>query len=212
MINIEKSNKKECCGCGACISICPKGAIEMQVDEFGNEYPVVDKKKCTDCNLCNKVCAYQNKSVYNIPLMTYASSCKINRLLKKSASGGVFIAIANEFIKNNGIIYGCSMEMEDDIITPKHIRVDDLSNLYKLQGSKYVKSKINCIYKDVRKDLSEGRKVLFSGTPCQVHALLSYLEELKVNKDNLYTIDIICHGTPSTKMFQDYIKELERRK
>lgn len=209
---MENIDKNLCCGCNACIAICPKKAIKMELDEYNNEYPVVDKKKCINCNLCSRVCAYKNKETSNNVLKTYASACKNDNLLRNSSSGGVFIAIATDFIDKNGIVYGCSMENENNIITPKHIRVDKKDDLFKLQGSKYAKSVVDSLYTNIKDDLSNNKKVLFSGTPCQVHALISFLELTKTKIDNLFTIDIICHGTPSTKMFQDYIKELEKKK
>lgn len=203
--------KKDCAGCSACMNICPKGAIEMKEDEYGFIYPFIDEEKCIHCNLCKKVCSYQNDEVDNIAKKVYAAITKEEFIINNSASGGIFGALAKTFLEKKGIVYGCSMEIDDDVITPKHIRISNLDDLIKLQGSKYAKSIIDFIYKDVKNDLNDKKKVLFSGTPCQIAALKSYLNISKTNIDNLYTIDIICHGTPSTKMFQDYIKFYESK-
>ena len=188
-------NKKECCGCGACQAICPKNAIEMVEDEYGFIYPRIDENKCINCNLCKKTCAYMNPRKINEDKRVYVSVSKNDETLKKSASGGVF--------------YGCSMELENDKLMPEHIRVDNQENLKKLQGSKYVQSECGNIYRLVKKDLINARKVLFSGTPCQIEGLKSFLQYKEY--ENLFLVDIICHGVPSRKMFQDYIKDFETK-
>lgn len=199
--------KEKCSGCSACMNICPKHAISMVEDEYGFLYPSVNRAKCINCGLCKKVCTYQNDKVEGQSIETYAAIRGINDdTLKKSASGGIFSSIAINFINNNGIVYGCSMEKEEDTLIARHIRVDNLLDLKKLQGSKYVKSLMGNIFLDIKKDLTDGKMVLFSGTPCQVAAIKKYLSICKIDYSNLYTIDIICHGTPSIKMFQDYIK------
>lgn len=202
-------NKKDCCGCGACMNICPKKAITMQTDEYGFTYPKIDEEKCIKCGMCKRVCAYQNEKDSNKTTETYVAISKDTELIKKSASGGIFASIATKFLEEKGVIYGCSLENENGKLTPKHIRVDTEEDLSKLQGSKYVQSKTDFIYQEVRKDLKENKLVLFSGTPCQVAALNSFLGN--TDKTNLFTIDIICHGTPSIKFFQDYISVLEKK-
>lgn len=203
--------KRNCCGCEACMNICPKNAIKMVEDDYGFIYPKIDKTKCINCGLCKKVCSYQNDKHDKKPIKSYAAIRKNNdNMLLSSASGGIFATIAHEIIKNNGVIYGCSMEKEDNKLIPKHIRIEDEDNINKLQGSKYVKSVIGEIYKNVKNDLKSGRIVLFSGTPCQVAALKKYLLVSKVDTSNLYTMDLICHGIPSIKMFRDYIDYLEK--
>lgn len=205
------NNKRDCAGCSACMNICPKQAITMKKDENGFIYPFIDESKCIKCGMCKKVCSYQNDKEENKIIKTYASVSKDDNLLKKSSSGGIFGTIAKSFINNSGVVYGCSMEYKDNFLTPMHIRVDNLNDLEKLQGSKYVKSEINFTYQNIKNDLKENNKVLFSGTPCQIAALKSYLKISRVNTNNLFTIDIICHGTPSTKFFQDYVKFLEKK-
>ena len=205
------TNKSKCAGCSACMNICPKGAISMEQDEYGFIYPKIDEKKCIKCGTCKKVCAYQEDVKENKAIKTYAATSKDEKILSKAASGGMFGSIATNFINNKGVVYGCSLEKEEDLLVPKHIRIEKVEELEKIQGSKYVKSQIGTIYKEVKKDLINNIKVLFSGTPCQIDALNSFLKTSNCDNKNLYTIDIICHGTPSTKFFQDYIKNEEKK-
>lgn len=196
-------DKKECCGCGACMNICPKSAIKMQADEYGFIYPVIQQDLCVQCGACMTVCGYQNKPKTEEPKKVYAAASKNSVLLLKSASGGAFAVIAEAVLKNEGIVYGAALPMENGILKPKHIRVDSLDKLILLQGSKYVQSEIGDTYSQAKRDLIQGKVVLFSGTPCQIAGLKKYL---KKEYNNLITIDIICHGVPSKRLFQDFIE------
>lgn len=202
--------KADCCGCGACQNICPKGAIEMKYDAFGIAYPVIDPALCVECGLCKKVCSYQNqRQRCDAPQLAYAAAAADGGMAKNSASGGVFAALARHILKAGGVVYGCAFSDDDGILIPKHIRVDNESDLHRLQGSKYVQSITGMVYRQVKQDLKEGKNVLFSGTPCQVDALNGFLSPTK--SENLLTVDIICHGTPGTRFFVDYIKEVEEK-
>lgn len=196
-------DKTECCGCGACMNICPKSAIQMQADEYGFIYPVIQQDLCVQCGSCMTVCGYQNKPKAEEPKKVYAAASKNSGLLRKSASGGAFAVIAEAVLKNEGIVYGAALPMENGILEPKHIRVDSLDKLILLQGSKYVQSEIGDTYSQAKQDLMQEKTVLFSGTPCQIAGLKKYL---KKDYNNLITIDIICHGVPSKRMFQDFMK------
>lgn len=199
-------NKTECCGCGACKNICHKNAIFMTFDEYGYVYPNIDYKKCISCGLCKKVCAYQNENIVQTTHLAWAASSKDNEIIFNSASGGIFTEVARNFLEENGIVIGVSLEKINNKLIPKHIKINNINELKKIQGSKYVQSDMGNIYIEVRNELNKNNKVLFSGTPCQVAALKKFLgKEYK----NLYTIDIICHGVPSIKIFQDYILSLE---
>lgn len=200
--------KKECCGCGACMNICPKQAITMQEDDYGFIYPSIDHIKCVHCGMCKKVCTYQSEFEKRDVISTYVAAAKEDDILKGSASGGVFAAIAVEVLKKNGAVFGCSMENNEEIITPKHVRITKIEELIKLQGSKYVQSFIGDTYKLVKKELETGRMVLFSGTPCQVDGLLGFLGK---DYENLLAVDIICHGVPSANLFQAYIRNFEKK-
>lgn len=202
-------DKRDCCGCSACVNICPKQAITMEKDEYGFIYPVIDQEKCVECGKCKKACGYQQKREDIENISTWVAINKNENDLKKSSSGGVFSAIARAFIEDGGVVFGCAMINENSTLTPRHIMVDTVRDLHKLQGSKYVQSYIGDTYKIVKGMLERGKKVLFSGTPCQVAGLYSFLE--KKQYSSLYTIDIICHGVPSADFFQAYISELNKK-
>lgn len=202
-------NKKDCCGCGACYNSCPRNAIQLKADEYGFIYPHIDSKKCIDCGICEKVCAYQNKDEIAEPMAAYAAVIKEDSLLEKSASGGAFAAIAKAVILKDGVVFGCSMEKENGKLEPMHIKVDKISDLCKLQGSKYVQSDMRDSYKIAKKELESNRLVLFSGTPCQIAGLKGFLREKEY--PNLLTIDLICHGVPNVSLFQDYVNYIEKK-
>ena len=202
-------SKESCCGCGACLNICPKGAISMKEDEYGFNYPHIDYTLCVGCGQCKKVCSYQDASVVmHKPIAAYAAAGTEPELVKLSASGGIFASLAERILECGGVVYGCAFSKKDGNLYPEHIRVTKKSELFKVQGSKYVQSAVGNSYRNVKSDLRSGKKVMFSGTPCQVAALNGFLG--KEDKTNLLTIDIICHGTPSSKLFQDYIRELSQ--
>ena len=168
--------KSDCCGCGACQAICPKNAIDMVEDKYGFVYPKIDDTKCIKCGLCKKICSYKNPKMMEEDKKVYMSASKNENSLRKSASGGVFFELANAIILDGGIVYGCSMENENNQLYPKHIRVDKCEDLIKLQGSKYVQSECGNIYRQVKSDLLDNKIVLFSGTPCQVEGLKAFLQ------------------------------------
>ena len=204
-ILVEK--KEYCCGCGACKAACKINAITMKRDEYGFEFPVIDESKCVGCKKCKDVCAYQNGNNQNKTDKAFAAVSKSTDVMQ-SASGGVFASVAAEFIKNGGIAAGCSLESNDGRLEPKHIIVDKPEDLHKLLGSKYVHSDTTEIFEKIKQLLNDNKNILFSGTPCQVDALYSYLGK---RYDNLYTIDLICHGVPSKKMFSDYLSMLSNK-
>lgn len=201
------NDKKDCCGCGACVNKCPKQAISMQEDEYGFLYPVIDESKCIQCGMCLRVCGYQNEQMKQLVVDTFIAQTR-NTDIKKSASGGVFASIAKQIIGAGGVVVGTALEYDNKILEPRYIMVDNLTDLEKLLGSKYVQSSTGNIYKVTKEYLDKGITVLFSGTPCQVDGLRSYLGKAY---DNLFLIDIICHGVPSKKLFQDYIRFLEEK-
>ena len=204
-------NKNKCCGCAVCYNVCPKKAIEMKEDEYGFVYPYINEDKCINCGLCKKMCGYQSidKQLHE-PKQVYAAQTKDDDVIMKSASGGIFGELARNVINNNGIVYGAAMIYEKKSLSVKHIRVDNAEELVKLQGSKYVQSDTDGIYPVIKEDLENDKIVLFSGTSCQVYALRSYLDFKEY--ENLFTIDIICHGVPNNKMFNDYLNVLKKHK
>lgn len=199
----------KCCGYGACMNSCSKNAISMAKDKYGFVFPEIDSSLCIECGLCSKVCAFQNVNETGSPLRVFAAARKDKTKIAKSASGGIFAVLAESMIEMGGVVFGSSMEYHDENLLPRHIAVSSRTDLVKLQGSKYVQSALGSSYKDVKKALNEGRKVLFSGTPCQIAGLKSFLGK---DYENLITVDIICHGVPSADFFQSYIRSEEKKR
>ncbi|MDY3266614.1 MAG: Coenzyme F420 hydrogenase/dehydrogenase, beta subunit C-terminal domain [Phocaeicola sp.] len=205
---IQLCNIKECTGCGACFNICPKNAIKMEEDIEGFLFPKINSKVCIECHLCEKVCPEINPvNKFNRVDKPIALIHKDNYILKESTSGGMFSLISNWILDNNGIIYGVIL---DDNFNVYHTSAENLSELSKMRGSKYVQSNTLYTFKKVKQDLKNDRLVLYSGTPCQIAGLKNYLKN--VDTDKLYTIDLVCHGTPSNKMFKSYIGKLAKEK
>lgn len=205
MINVQEKSK--CCGCYACYNICPTGAISMEEDEKGFKYPLVNKEKCINCGLCEKACPIiKNNSDLkkNLP-KAYACKNKNSEIRMKSSSGGIFTLISNYIFDLNGIVFGACLDEENNVI---HSYVEREENIDKFRGSKYVQSSIGDTYKKAKEFLDNDRYVLFTGTPCQIEGLKSYL---KKDYDKLYTQDIICHGVPSPKVWRKYIEELNEK-
>lgn len=199
-------NKHNCTGCGACFNICPKGAITMQGDEYGFYKPVIDKDKCVNCGLCEKICPLDNYKSNNIEQpKVFAFQNKDEETLYKCASGGAFALFAKHIIEQGGIVYGV---IYDENIVACHSRTDNLTELEKMLSSKYVQSDTKDTFKQAKTDLENGKKVLFSGTPCQIAGLKSYLQK---DYENLITVDLVCHGTPSPLIFEKYKKEISKK-
>lgn len=195
-------DKDKCCGCGACMNACPKQAISMQEDLYGFIYPHINNDMCVKCGICQRVCNFQNKKETHIPECTYAMCAKSERMLKRSASGGAFAVLARKTILDGGIVFGAAFDKEWNVC---HIGVENNKDLYKLQGSKYVQSNTDTTYQQVKYYLKKGRKVLYSGTPCQIAGLYGFLGK---DDENLLTIDLICHGVPNQRIFKDYLRSL----
>ncbi len=205
MVIYKDNDKSNCTGCRACSNICPRNAISFSNDEYGFAYPIVDKKICVQCGLCTTACKKTNKNEWKLPLKTFAATHKNKEILKSSSSGGVFSALAEHFLDTDGIVCGCIF---DDNLNAVHICTEKKDDLYKIRKSKYLQSNVGFIYRDIKKYLENGRKVLFTGTPCQVAALYAVLgKEYK----NLLTMDLICHGVPSQFLFDKFIEYLEKQ-
>lgn len=197
--HVDITSKEDCCGCTACANTCPKGAITMQTDKEGFLYPYIDKEKCINCGLCKKVCPVLNKLKQNdFSPKAYIFQNLDNDVRDDSTSGGFYTAIGNYVIKQGGIVYGAAF---DDEFKIKHIKVDNLKELYRFRKSKYVQSDLTNTFKNVKADLDNEKMVLFSGTPCQVAGLKSYL---KKDYDNLILVDLMCHSVPSPLYYQKY--------
>lgn len=194
--------KEKCCGCGACADICPQKAITMEYDEYGFKYPVIKKDLCIQCKKCKSVCAFQGENDFHSPISVYAAVSTSTNIMN-SASGGVFASIASEFLQNGeNTAVGSALEFINGKITVHHISVNSVQSINKLLGSKYVQSSTLHIFNEAKNILEGGKKVLFSGTPCQVASLYSFLGK---KYENLYTVELICHGVPGEKMFIDYL-------
>ena len=137
---------------------------------------------------------------------SYIVQSKNDNLISKSSSGGMFAELAKYILSQNGVVFGCAMERVEEGFDVKHIYIEKEEDLYNLQGSKYVQSNLGNTIKQAKEFLEQGRFVLFSGTPCQIAGLKTYL---KKDYDNLLTVDLSCEGTPSIETFNKYIKYLE---
>ena len=199
-----------CSGCEACADICSQKAITMWENEYGYKFPTIDESKCVHCEMCKKVCGFQNENELRYPLSVKAATAKNEGILAKSASGGVFTEFGKKVLREGGVVFGAAMSFKNGIPTVHHIKIDSEKDLYRLQGSKYVQSDCQGIYADVKKELSANKVVLFSGTPCQVASLKRFVGN-KCSDRNLILVDIICHGVPSLRMFRDYIS-IEKKK
>lgn len=191
---------EDCCGCAACLNVCPKDAIKMTEHAAGFIYPVVNTELCVNCGLCKTVCVFNKKgNGENDEPCVYAGVINDRETLKNSSSGGVFSALATVVLQKKGVVFGAAWDKDFSL---SHIAVESVEELSKLRGSKYVQSNIGTSFREAKKLLDKGVFVCYSGTPCQISGLKSYL---KKDYDNLLTVDIICHGVPSHKMFADDI-------
>lgn len=196
------NEKEKCNGCHACYNICPQKAIEMIEDEKGFKYPKVDQDKCIECGLCEKICPILNKKENKEYENRLAYACiNTNEIVREnSSSGGVFSLIAEDILEKDGIVVGAAF---DNDFSVKHVIITNKEDLHKLRTSKYVQSNIGDIYNEVKKQLELEKDVLFTGTPCQINGLISFLNK---KYENLYTQDIICHGVPSPKVWKKYLE------
>lgn len=198
MININE--KKDCCGCNACVQICPKHCITMFPDIEGFLYPQVDFDICVGCGLCVEVCPVINQNESRLPLAVYAAKNKNEEIRLKSSSGGIFTLLAEKIIKEKGVVFGARFDENWNVI---HDYTETIEGLEWFRGSKYVQSVIGNNLKKAKQFLTEGRKVLFSGTPCQIAGLKKYLRK---EYENLLAVEVVCHGVPSPKVWRDYIE------
>lgn len=198
-MNVLQLEKFQCTGCGYCVYICPKNAIEMEIDEMGFVFPKVTDK-CVECGKCIKECPNRSDTrELTKPLVSFAAVRSDNEKLNKSSSGGVFASIAESVLKKNDwYVTGCILS---DGFKPVQVITNDRIEVEKIYGSKYVQCSMGEIYIKIRKKLSEGKSVLFSGTPCQVSAVKKYVN----NHQNLFTIEVICHGVANERMFLSYL-------
>lgn len=201
----EICKRVECTGCAACVNICGKHAIIMKPDIKGFLYPSIDNDLCVNCGMCEKICPGNRPADFNPQGEIYAALAKDDRIRSQSSSGGIFSVLADMILKQKGIVFGAVFKKSGEV---EHIWISDKAQLLSLRGSKYIQSNIGNSYKEVKRFLDEGRKVLFSGTPCQIAGLKAYLQ---IPYPNLLTIDLLCHGVPSSAVFRRFIQYQEEK-
>lgn len=199
---IRLTKKANCCGCGACAQSCPKNCISMEPDSEGFLYPKVDETQCVNCGLCEKVCPILLKQKPDsIKVAAYAAYTTNNELREKSSSGGIFSLLAQEILNRGGTVAGAAFDADFSV---RHILVENGAELDRLRGSKYVQSRMEDTYVQIRDLLKQGRPVLFTGVACQIAGLKAFLGR---EYENLYTVDVLCHGVPSPKVWAHYRRE-----
>lgn len=195
------STIKDCYGCMACVDKCPQQCIQTIQGELGHIYPAVNQNACIDCGLCLKVCPANNEDSFKTCLHTYAAWMDDEQKHKESSSGGIATAISELFIQKGYIVYGCAFNPK---FTFTHIRCENLKDLERLKGSKYVQSDMKGVYQSIAKDFKHNKTVLFIGTPCQVAGVKNFFHK---QTEQLYTIDLVCHGVPSVRMLQESLPQ-----
>lgn len=196
---IDIIDKKDCVGCNACVQRCPKQCISMHEDDQGFLYPKVDLSHCIHCNLCEKVCPVINQAEPRKPLETFAAKNTDDVVRMSSSSGGIFYALAEKIIEDGGIVFGARFNEQWEVV---HDYAETLEGVKAFQGSKYVQSRIGETFQQTEKFLKTGRRVMFTGTPCQIAGLSLFLRK---EYSNLLAVDVACHSVPSPKVWKDYI-------
>ncbi len=193
--------KEKCTGCKMCAAICPHNAISFPVSSEGFWYPQISEQECVNCGLCTKKCPAMRNDKYETKRTAYAAWSRDDDIRRDATSGGIYYEFAKYFLDQGGVLAGCSYS--DDYKSAFHMITDNYEGLNRLKGSKYFQSDTQGIYEEIRNVLKMGKKVLFTGTPCQVVALKNYLQQ---DYDNLLTVDFICRGVPSPKVHEKKIE------
>lgn len=207
MKTVIENQYNDCVGCNTCAQICPKSCIIMETNDEGFWYPYIDESLCIDCGLCRERCPIHYKEVtLNSPNPDAFGAQNLDKGIKKeSSSGGIFSILAESILDKEGVVLGAAF---NENMRLEHIMVDSIHNLAYLRGSKYLQSDTGNTFSKVKEKLNSGRLVMFTGTPCQVAGLNSFLG---TRHENLLMCDVICHGVPSPKVFEDYLQEIERK-
>lgn len=196
---IAVDDKSCCCGCEACRQRCPHGCITLHEDEQGFVYPTVNLEACVDCHLCEQVCPFLNDVCERESVLAVAAINPDVTVRMNSSSGGIFSVLSGEVIKRGGVVFGARFDERWNVI---HDFTDTLEGLPRFRGSKYVQSVIGDSYVKAEEFLRQGREVLFSGTPCQIAGLRSFLRR---SYDNLLLVEVACHGVPSPKVWREHL-------
>lgn len=203
---LDTLKKETCLGCEACVQVCHKNAIVMTADKEGFRYPIIDNQQCINCGICRKVCPIENAPSGNADNKFVFGGYIKNAIVRdQSTSGGAFSAIVQTYCDNNYAVFGA----EAKGIHVFHSYITDIKDLGKYRKSKYTQSVIGNSYKECKRLIKEGKKVLFSGTPCQIAGLISFLGHKEY--DNLLTVEVICEGIPSPKYIEKYADSLKKR-
>lgn len=203
---INLINKTDCSGCGACVCACPAKCLSMKSDREGFYYPHIDDKNCINCGKCLSVCSVKSKpGTCSYNRRVFMVQHKNDRIRRESTSGGAFTAIAEHIIKNGGIVFGAGMDKNFRVC---HMPAYDIEQLALFRNSKYSQSDLGDTFLKIKKHLTEGKKILFSGTPCQVAGLKKNLPN---NEENLITVDVVCRGIPSPLVFEKYINYQKKK-
>ena len=197
-------DKHNCCGCAACVQACPKQCISFNEDEQGFRYPLVDESVCIDCGLCEKVCPVLNQADAKKPLKVYAAQNPNEEIRLKSSSGGIFTMLAEAVIDEGGVVFGVQFDKNWEV---EHAYTESKEGLAAFRGSKYLQSRTGETYKQARDFLKAGRKVLYSGTSCQIAGLKKFLRK---EYENLIMVDVVCHGAPSPLVWRTYLDEFKK--
>ena len=204
---VSTIDRLKCTGCTACNNICPDGCISMEEDNEGFLYPQINKNKCVQCGLCNSTCPLTNMpNRLNQVINIYAAQNTNNFLRKQSSSGGIFTLLAERTLQNDGVVFGAAFD--ENCYSVSHIAISNNEELVKLRLSKYLQSNKGNTYSEAKRLLQEGVQVLFSGTPCEIAGLKRYLGK---EYGNLLCIDFVCHGVPSQKIWENHLKQYEKR-
>ena len=198
---IDIKDKHKCCGCEACIQMCPKHCISLIRDKEGFLYPKVNTINCVNCGLCEKVCPEININRQVQPKQVWAAQNNDEKIRRDSSSGGIVTKLGEKIIEDGGVVFGVAMNNKFEAV---HTYAETKDELIAFRGSKYIQSRIGNCFKQTKDYLKQGRKVLFIGTPCQISGLMHFLGKEYMN---LYTVDFICHGVPSPGIFKWYLQD-----